>query len=128
MVVDPLNAASPLSTPLRTFRTGAIVSLMRPFVILSSLILVGCTNVQNTFIVEDERQAVADATLVLCGSELPLKRSGRRLWISHAITCEGSGRIRLRYASGDRHDCIVGYVTPPAVQSFTYQATEKGCV
>ncbi len=77
--------------------------------------------------VEDEQRAVVAATLLLCGEEAPLQRSGGRLSVSKAIDCEGGGRIALRYASGSEHDCIVGYVTPGVVQSFTYRATENGC-
>ena len=90
--------------------------------------LSACSGVQNTFVVEDEQRAVVDAKLVLCGAETPLRRTGERLVARTDIDCEGSGRITLHYASGDEHDCIVGYVTPNAMQSFTYRATEKGCV
>ncbi len=77
--------------------------------------------------VEDEKRAVVAANLLLCGEETPLRRSGGRLSVSKTIECEGSGRIVLRYATGSEHDCPVGYVTPGAVQSITYRASEKGC-
>ena len=89
--------------------------------------LSACSRVENTFVVEDEQHAVVTATLFLCGSETPLQRTGERLAVSKAIDCEGSGRITLRYASGGKHVCIVGYVTPGAVQNFAYRASENGC-
>jgi len=89
--------------------------------------LSACSQVENTFIVEDEHRSVTAAKLFLCGSETPLRRSGDRLAVSTVIECEGGGHITLRYASGGEHDCTVGYVTPAAVQSFTYRATENGC-
>jgi hypothetical protein len=92
------------------------------------LALSACSKVENTFVVEDEESAVLAANLVLCGTETPLQRTGGQLAVSKAIDCEGSGRITLRYASGGQHDCIVGYVTPGAGQSFAYRATANGCV
>ena len=91
------------------------------------IVLTACSRVENSFGVEDEQRTVVAAKLVLCGAETPLQRTGERLAVNKAIDCEGSGRIALRYASGDEHDCVVGYVTPGAVQSFTYRATENGC-
>ena len=91
------------------------------------IVLSACSRVENSFVVKDEQKAVAAAKLVLCGWETPLQRTGARLAVSKAIDCEGSGHIRLRYASGDEHDCPVGYVTPGAKQTFTYRATETGC-
>jgi len=90
-------------------------------------VLSSCSKVENAFVVEDENRSVVEARLVLCGAETPLQRTGERLAVTKAIGCEGSGRIKLRYASGDEHECIVGYVTPGAVQRFTFRATEKGC-
>jgi hypothetical protein len=71
---------------------------------------------------------VTAAELTLCGAEVPLRRSGRQLALSKVLNCEGSGHIRLHYKSGRRYDCIVGYVTPGAVQNFTFRETEIGCV
>lgn len=100
---------------------------MKWFAFALPLALSACSRVENTFVVEDEQQAVVAAKLLLCGAETPLQRSGARLAVSKTIDCEGSGRITLRYASGNEHDCFVSYVTPGAVESFTYRATEKGC-
>jgi hypothetical protein len=84
--------------------------------------------VENSFVVEDQQQAVITAKLLLCGEETPFRRVGGRLAVSKVIDCEGGGHISLRYASGNEHDCPVGFVTPAAKQSFTYRATAKGCI
>jgi hypothetical protein len=89
--------------------------------------LYACTSAENRFVVDDAQTHVVAATLVLCGSETPLQRNGKRLTLSKPITCEGSGYIRLRYTSGDDHVCPVGYVTPGMEQDFTYRTTETGC-
>lgn len=91
------------------------------------IVVSACSRVENTFVVADEKKLVTAAELTLCGAEVPLRRSGGQFTVSKAIDCEGSGRIRLRYASGGKYDCIVGYVTPGAVQNFTFRATENGC-
>ena len=82
---------------------------------------------ENTFTVEDERGAVTTANLVLCGSTTRLKRLGGRLTVRTPIDCEGSGYIRLTYASGGQMDCLIGYVTPGAEQVFTFRANETEC-
>ena len=100
---------------------------MRVFLLPIFTLVSACSTVDNTFVVMDEQKAVSGAKLVLCGSEVPLRQSGDRLSVSKAIDCEGSGYITLRYASGDEHVCVIGYVTPGAAQSFTFRATERGC-
>jgi hypothetical protein len=100
---------------------------MRWLVFAIPIFLSACSRVENSFVVKDEQRAVVAAKLVLCGRETPLIRTGDGFAVSRAIDCEGSGRITLRYASGDEHECIVGYVTSGAMQSFTYRATEEGC-
>ncbi|MWV27719.1 hypothetical protein GRF63_07355 [Erythrobacter sp. GH3-10] len=100
---------------------------MKWLVFVLPLALPACSRVENTFVVEDEQRAVVAANLLLCSEETPLRRSGGRFSVSKAIDCEGSGRIALRYASGSEHDCAIDYVTPGAVQSITFRATEKGC-
>jgi hypothetical protein len=91
------------------------------------LSLSACSRVGNSFVVEDGLRLVEEATLELCGSEVLLIRAGDHLAVSKTITCEGSGRIALRYSSGAEHYCPVGYVTPGAVQTFRYTAMENGC-
>lgn len=89
--------------------------------------LSACSRVENSFVVLDQQSLVAEATLVLCGMQKPLRRAGERFVISSTVACEGSGHITLHFVSGDEHDCIVGYVTSGAAQSFVYRATPKGC-
>ena len=113
--------------PIADIRRNSHTMPMKWLAFTIPVALSACSRVENTFVVEDEQRAVVAAKLVLCGAETPLQRTGGRLAVSKAIDCEGSGRIRLSYASGGEHDCIVGYVTPGAVQSFTYRASEKGC-
>lgn len=91
------------------------------------IVVSACSMVEDTFVVADDKKIVAAAELTLCGEHVSLQRSGGQLIIRKAIDCEGSGRIRLRYASGAKHDCIVGYVTPNAGQNFRFRATESGC-
>ena len=100
---------------------------MKWLVFILPLALPGCSGVDNTFVVEDEQRAVVAANLLLCGEETPLRRSGGRLSVSKTIECEGTGRIALRYATGSERNCLVDYVTPGALQGFTYRASEKGC-
>jgi len=100
---------------------------MRLLALLSITAITACTQAENGFVVEDQQQRVETATLVLCGSETPLRRKGDQLEVSKVVQCEGEGRIKLRYSSGDEHECVVGYVTPGAVQNFAFNATDNGC-
>ena len=100
---------------------------MRTFAFAALLALAACSAVENTFAVEDEAGAVKTATLVLCGSTTTLLRSNGRLSVSRPIDCEGEGRIRLTYASGQQRECLVGYVIPGAKQDFRFRASEADC-
>ena len=100
---------------------------MRTFIFAALLALVGCSAVENSFTVESEKGAVTAADLSLCGSSTPLERLDGSFTVSKPIGCEGSGHIRLTYASGHEQDCLVGYVTPGAKQDFRFRASEAGC-
>lgn len=100
---------------------------MRLIALAMPIVMSACSRVENTFVVADEKGMVAAAELTLCDAKVPLRRSGGQLTVRRAIDCEGSGRIRLHYASGGDFDCILGYVTPGAVQNFTFRAAENGC-
>jgi len=100
---------------------------MRPLAFATLFALAACSRAENTFTVEDEQRAVTAASLVLCDSTTPLQRLDSRLSVSKPIDCEGSGYIRLTYASGRVWDCPVGYVTPGAKQDFKFRATEAEC-
>lgn len=101
---------------------------MRFFGLSVLAILSACSRGENRFVVEDDQSLVIAANIELCDSVVPMDRTGDRFIGSVAINCEGSGHIKLRYASGDEHDCLIGYVTPGIIQSITYQATAQGCV
>src|SRR5690242_19257293 len=96
-------------------RTLALAALLAP---------VSCSAVDNTFTVQDEKGAVKAADLVLCGSTTPLRREDGNFTVSKPIDCEGSGHIRLTYASGHEQECPVGYVTPAAKQDFRFRASD----
>ena len=100
---------------------------MKSLAFVMLLALAACSRTENTFTVEDEQHAVTAASLVLCGSTTPLQRSDGRFSVSKPIDCEGSGYIRLTYASGRKWDCRVGYVTPGAEQDFKFRANEAEC-
>lgn len=99
------------------------------WIALSMLVVVsGCTSVTNSFAVEDDRSEVSQATLLLCGANVPLRRTGELFFINYAIRCEGDGQVALTYTSGEQYNCLVGYVTQGAVQHFRFRATTKGCL
>ncbi|VWX46955.1 exported hypothetical protein [Novosphingobium sp. 9U] len=101
---------------------------MRWLVLAVLVVVSGCNTATNSFAVEDEQGIVSGANLLLCGAKVPLRRTGKQLLVSYAIDCEATGHVALTYTSGEQHDCLVGYVTQGAVQSFTFRATKKGCV
>jgi hypothetical protein len=100
---------------------------MRSLSFATLFALVACSEVENTFTVEDEAGAVKAADLVLCGSTTALHGRDGRFTVSKPIDCEGGGRIRLTYTSGHKRDCPVGYVTPGAKQDFRFRASEAEC-
>jgi hypothetical protein len=100
---------------------------MRVFAFAALSLLVSCSQVENTFTVEDEGRAVAVADLVLCDATTPLKRVDGPFAVSKSISCEGEGYIRLTYASGQERECRIGYVTPGAKQDFKFRAGEAEC-
>ncbi len=114
--------------PIADVQDNWQIDQMRFLALALLVVLSACSKVDNTFVVNDAKRSVTSADLELCGSIIPLRRSGDRLSAVASIDCEGSGRINLLYATGVEHECMVGYVTPGAVQSFEFRATEAGCV
>jgi hypothetical protein len=100
---------------------------MRSLPLALLLFAAGCAREDNDFTVEDEQGLVRTAVLELCGKETPLQRDGRRLTVIRTIDCEGDGRIRLTYRTGEHPNCMIGYVTGGARQSFRFQASPSGC-
>ena len=122
-----LTTRSGHKRPIAVIRHSFHTERMKTIVFATLFALAGCSAVENTFTVEDERGAVTAADLVLCGSSTPLRRSDGRFSISKPIDCEGSGHIRLTYVSGREQDCPVGYVTAGAKQDFRFRASEAEC-
>ena len=87
----------------------------------------GCAGPKNRFVVQDPRGLVRSATLRLCGSETPLVREGKRLYLSRSVTCEGDGEVQLVYTDGGPEHCLIGYVTPQAQQDFQFRADQSSC-
>ena len=99
---------------------------MRAGAFLIPLLLTGCSPALNTFEVSAPRNA--SASLRLCGRDTDLERLGGRLVALRAINCEGDGSIVVRAANRPPVICIVGYVTPGAVQSFRFRIDGDRCV
>jgi hypothetical protein len=100
---------------------------MRSLAFATLFALAACSAVENTFTIDDDKGTVTGANLVLCGSTTPLRRVDGRFILRKSVNCEGSGYIRLTYATGDKRDCPVGYVTPGAAQDFRFRAGEAAC-
>jgi hypothetical protein len=104
-----------------------ILDSMRWVPLLVVCSLVGCAGEKNTFEVQDPRGLLTSATLRLCGSESPLVRNEDRLTLSHSISCEGDGEIRLVYKDGGPEHCLIGYITPDAKQDWRFRAEQSAC-
>ncbi len=92
-------------------------------------LLGGCSpTVENTFRVDTSGDPAAVAVLMLCGKETDLARQGDMLTVALPIICEGDGEVRVRLTSGRQVTCQVGYVTPGAMQSFSYLLHEGACI
>ena len=100
---------------------------MRSLAFATLFALAACSAGENTFTIDDEKGTVAAANLVLCGSTTPLRRVDGRFTLRKSVDCEGSGYIRLTYATGADRDCPIGYVTPGAAQDFRFRASEAAC-
>ena len=116
-----------VSTHCCHYGSVALSLPMRWLPLFLVLALGGCAGPKNTFVVQDARGLVSDATLRLCGSETSLVREGQRLSLSRSVTCEGDGEIQLHYTDGGLEHCLIGYVTPQAQQDFQFRADESSC-
>ncbi len=90
-----------------------------------SATVAACSDVPNTFNVKSNRM-VTSADLRLCGKEKRLHKLGDSFVGAQRITCEGEGQIIVR---SDRAPvtCVVGYVTPGAVQDFSFLVEAGSC-
>jgi hypothetical protein len=87
---------------------------MKRFVAAVAVLLVGCSPIRHTFVVEtaNAESPVSSAMVSICdGPEVALERSGTRFSGIVANRCEGSGQVRLLHADGTTTICLVGYVT-----------------
>ena len=89
--------------------------------------LAACSAIENSFTVEDAHGVVSAAELDFCGSTTPLHRVDGQFVGSVPIDCEGRGHVRLTYASGQKRECLVGYVTPGAKQDYLFRASDMEC-
>jgi hypothetical protein len=91
-------------------------------------LLAGCSPaVANTFQVDATTSPGAEATLAICGKEMPLVRHGNLLATARPITCEGDGEVRVQLADGRISTCHIGYVTPDAEQEFRFRLLGGKC-
>jgi len=81
----------------------------------------------NTFSVSDPTGRIVGADLRLCGAVQPLHRFDQVFTAEVPITCEGDGEVRLHFADGKQASCVVGYVTPGAVQHFNFEVNGNEC-
>lgn len=98
---------------------------MRADGLLIAFLVVGCSDVANTF--EVLAPEARSAELHLCGKATELRRSGARFSTVRKITCEGAGEITIRFADRPPASCRVGYVTPGAVQDFQFEVDGLEC-
>jgi hypothetical protein len=86
-----------------------------------------CIRRNNTFVVSDPGASVASADLRLCGSRVPLSRSGSQLSATRRINCEGAGDILVRLSGGGETSCPIGYVTPDLGGTWEYVVENAQC-
>jgi hypothetical protein len=94
-------------------------------ILLILLVMAGCDRAVNTF--EVNAPGAASAELQLCGKATSLKRSGDKLTVTRAISCEGEGVIIVHFPNRAPVSCHIGYVTPGAVQSFQFKVDDGQC-
>lgn len=100
---------------------------MKTVLVTGFLAIAGCSAAHNDFTIEDRGGRIRAANLDLCGSSIPLRRWNERFSLSWEVDCEGSGKIELVLASGQKASCPIGYVTPGAKQDFRFRLVRTGC-
>jgi hypothetical protein len=93
--------------------------------LLIPLLIAGCDRVENTFDVQ--APGASSAELQLCGKVTRLDQSSDRFSAARAIDCEGDGKIIVRLQGRPAVSCVVGYVTPGAVQHFRFSIDGDQC-
>lgn len=95
--------------------------------LLLCIFMTGCARPADVFEVEIGDAKVAAATLSVCGQTTPLHRRAATLVGSRVITCEGSGVIDVRTATGGHVRCNLGYVTvQTGGDGFTHRFKLRG--
>lgn len=94
---------------------------------LAALLLEGCGAVSNTFVVNDPEGQARAAEVELCGTSTILPASYRGFRGAVPISCEGGGKVLVRFENGRETTCVVGYVTPGAEQQFDYLISDGKC-
>jgi len=87
--------------------------------------MTGCDRAANTF--EVNAPDAGSAELQLCGKATSLERSGDKLTVTRAISCEGDGVITVHFPNRPPVSCPIGYVTPGAVQNFRFKVDDGQC-
>jgi len=100
---------------------------MKPVLCLLLLCLAGCSAVTNIFEVKSKDDNSVSAVLELCGTTKELTKVGNVFTTFRNISCEGSGKIIVSFSDKPKVMCIVGYVTPPAYQTFRFIVDKGEC-
>ena len=93
----------------------------------SVLGLFSCKRVMNEFSVRDPEGVVSSAELQLCGENRELRTADGAFKGRLPISCEGEGRISIRFEDASQTTCHVGYVTPGAEQAFDFVVRNREC-
>ncbi|GBF58272.1 hypothetical protein PbB2_01945 [Candidatus Phycosocius bacilliformis] len=96
-------------------------------VIGCAILLIGCQRVNNDFTLSSASGEIASAELQLCRKNQPLTQRGASFKGQMAISCEGSGKIRVRLKDGSVASCHIGYVTPGMEQKFEFVIKDGVC-
>ena len=80
--------------------------------ILSSLMVAGCSRPSDSFILHDRENAVRSAEVQICKKTWPLDRRGQIFVARVPIDCDGEGRLVVELRTGGNTSCKIGYVTP----------------
>lgn len=100
---------------------------MRKALLLCAVALTSCTGKSDTFTVADPNGLAKSAVLQLDGHAQSLTRFSKRLTTVREIRRDAHGRMLITYADGRKVDCLIGYVTPGALQQWDFRLTPTTC-
>lgn len=89
--------------------------------------LSACGDISNDFAIQDPENTIASAEIRLCHRHVQMIKSGKEFRGTMPITCEGEGRILVRFVTGHQSICKIGYVTPGAQQGFQFVVAGGKC-